>query len=394
MLDLETHLRTYAIFLDEQFPDVLAEEVMERETQVITLSRIPKLVRARRPFIGPATVLGLAVVLAGAVVLLTTGGRPTASQPSTESTVSEVRSDLGIFEAVRGQIVFNSWETGGGPIQVVDPTDPASVRNFEFDFPLEIALIPTGWSADGSTLAITDEYHGDRYVIDGTGRAKKAQSGGGCCSFTDSNWLSPDGALSAAAFPGEGSAPGHIAVTGFDDSPQTPHGIYELPQFEWPTGPVWSPAGTQIAVVAYRNVGEFQEATLHIIDLENGSVRDLLASEYGHIRNIAWSPDGSQILVIAGEFQNTVALASLNPYVNPIATSIYVLSPDGSGLQWIAEGYYVAASWSPDGAQIATIDFDGQRRITVMNADGSEERIVAEMSAGQLFSGLAWHPVP
>lgn len=393
MPDLETQLRNYAIGLEEQFPDILAEEIIERETPVITISRTPNLLRPRRPFLSLVAVLWLGVLLVGVVDFLRTGGRPAASEQPATSTTSQEPTDLGIFESVRGQIVFNSGESGGGPIQVVDATDPASVRNFEFDFPLEVPLIPTGWSADGSILAITDEYHGDAYVIDRTGRARKAQGvSQGCCGFAHSNWLSPDGVHAAVTYVGEGEAPGELVLTNFEDRP--PNDVYELEPYAWGSGTIWSPDGAEVALVIYRNVGAYQEPTLRIVDLESGSTRDLLASEFGHIRNLAWSPDGSQILVIAGEFQNPVAPSSLNPYVNPIATSIYLLSTDGSGLRSIADGHYVAASWSPDGSQIAAIDYSGRRQVIVMSADGSNEQIVAEMPAGELFSGLAWHPVP
>lgn len=385
MPDLETQLRNYARVLDESYPDVGVVEIIESDTPVVTLSRIPMRLPGHRPLVGIASVSVLAALLIVGVVLITSRVRPIASNPPE-------LVDLGVFEPIRGRILFSSSNEGSSPLRVVDPNSSESVREFEFDFPLDVPLIPTGWSADGSSLAITDEYHGDSYVMDQNGRLKKVPAKSGCCSFAFSNWLSPDGAHWASTFPQEAGIPAHIGVLDFGSPPSKK--VYEMEPFEWTVGPVWSPDSSQLAVASYRNAGNHQEPTLHIVDLESGAVRDLLGSRFGHIRNLAWSPDGNQILVIAGEFKNTVAPPSLNPYVNPIVTSIYLVNPDGSGLREIADGHYVTAAWSPDGSQIATIDYSGRREVTVVSADGSDERIVAALPASELFSGLAWHPVP
>ncbi len=51
-------------------------------------------------------------------------------------------------------------------------------------------------------------------------------------------------------------------------------------------------------------------------------------------------------------------------------SAIYMISPDGSGETRLANGS--EPSWSPDGSQIAFVDFvDGRQNIFVMNADGS-----------------------
>jgi len=55
----------------------------------------------------------------------------------------------------------------------------------------------------------------------------------------------------------------------------------------------------------------------------------------------------------------------------------------------------VAATWSPDGAQIAAIDFaPSGRRLVVMGSDGSASRVLADLPANDLFTGVAWHPGP
>jgi Tol biopolymer transport system component len=86
--------------------------------------------------------------------------------------------------------------------------------------------------------------------------------------------------------------------------------------------------------------------------------------------------------------------ASLNPLVHPQPTSLYLVSAEGSRVRKIASGYYVATAWSPDGTQIAAIEYSGSRRLVVMDADGTGKRVLVELPADELFTGLAWHPLP
>ena len=133
-----------------------------------------------------------------------------------------------------------------------------------------------------------------------------------------------------------------------------------------------------------------------------GRARQLVPPGFGHIRQMAWSPDGSQLLVIAGPWRQSTILTSLNPVTSSKETGLYLVESDGvipavsaSALHPIASGHYVAATWSPDGEQIAAIDFAGWgRRLVVMNSDGSASRVLADLPYSDLFTGVAWHPGP
>jgi Tol biopolymer transport system component len=129
------------------------------------------------------------------------------------------------------------------------------------------------------------------------------------------------------------------------------------------------------------------------MDLETGVSREL-ASGWGVVRQIAWSPDGSQILVIGG--RETISHHSqLNPLVNPLPASLFLVDVDDSEVHEIATGHYVAAAWSPDGSRIAAIDYPGERTVEVLRADGSGKPLpLADLPGNDLFTGVVWNPAP
>lgn len=66
-----------------------------------------------------------------------------------------------------------------------------------------------------------------------------------------------------------------------------------------------------------------------------------------------------------------------------------------SDLREIAPGHYLAAAWSPDGTQIAALDYSSDsRQLVVMNADGTGQRVIPDIVPSGPFTGVAWHPVP
>ena len=110
--------------------------------------------------------------------------------------------------------------------------------------------------------------------------------------------------------------------------------------------------------------------------------------------SIVWSPDGSQILVVASH-ETISHHSALNPLVNPLPASLFLVDVDDSDVRTIATGHYVAAAWSPDGSRIAAIDYPGERNVVVLRADGSGEPLpLAELPGDDLFTGVVWNPAP
>jgi Tol biopolymer transport system component len=303
---------------------------------------------------------------------------------------------LGVFEPARGRVVF----LVGGPsphLEAVDAADPSSSLVIDADLGGR-SLMPAGWSADGSKLALTDEVGGDLYVMDRTGSFHQVGSPrveGDCpCRFITPAWMSPDGRERMPFF----SNSGWLRVFDVDDSHITR--TVDVGQFEGFALAAWSPDGSQVAFMSGKNIG--------VVDLASGASREValaggnggeLAPSWGFERHLTWSPNGTQLLVVAvhddpfpvpAGFWNGYA----NPLQGPLAASLYLVDVDDGEVREVASGHYVAAAWSPDGTQIAAVDYPGSREVVVLDADGSDRRVLANLPVGDNFTGVVWHPVP
>lgn len=320
-------------------------------------------------------------------------GRAPADENAAQPAVG-TKTELGVFEKIRGWIVY--------PIdyrlEAVNPSDPAERQTLELPAGLDVLLSgggagggggpsPAGWSADGKSLALSSEYHGDAFVMGTDGSVARVNAGpGGCCNFVVTPWLSPDGKTALLRVGREEIDYADLAAT-FSDrrrlDPPLPAG-----RSGWMS--TWLADGRRVAFVSEGQGGD--KPTLHVADFSSGTHRRLRDLDVGHIRHIISSPEGSELLVVGGA--PLPRNLPLNPLVSPRPTSLYILDADGSGVRTIASGYYVAAAWSPDGSQIAAIEYDGSRKLVVMDADGTSKRVLVELPADELFTGLAWHPLP
>ncbi len=347
---------------------------------------------------GMSTFAAVAAVAAALVVVvvgisLLGGVAPGGEGPAAASPPPTLapKTDLGVFESARGRIVFRA----SFHLEAIDPFDPTSRQVIELPATVDMPRwMPVGFSADGSLLAFTDEDRGRMYVMDAAGSARRIpieelQLGMGCCSFVDSNWLSPDGTSGLAFAPSE-SGMGRLHVLNLDDIAASR--VVEVRAEggnDQPWMPVWSPDGSQVAYVWSKDGGMATPA-VGIVDLASGSSRELV-SGLGLIRQLAWSPDGSQLLVVAGR--------DAHPTPWPQAASLYVVDIDDGEPHQIASGHYISAAWSPEGTQIAAIDFSGVgmrevREVVVVDADGSVGRqLLATIPSGDPFTGVVWHPV-
>jgi Tol biopolymer transport system component len=349
-------------------------------------------VRAGARFALGAAVILIAVVIGVGLVL-----RPWSGPASSATTPPpSPATDLGVFEAARGRVLIRD----GGEFHAIDPARPGSVAAIDYaQTGSGVTAMPAGWSADGSKLAVTDEENGALYTMAGTGTLTRVPTElvpefrSGCCSFTTTAWLSPDGTQGLVGAGSGNAGVGALLVLDLDDIRLS----HRVGEFGGTAGmvtqdpmAVWSPDGSRAAYV-WSKGGRLETPAISILDFSTGASRELV-SGWGLIRHLAWSPDGSQLLVVAGRDAPS-RFTALNPMTHGLPADLVLVDLDDAEVHDVASGSYVAAAWSPDGSRIAAIDFPGTRTLVVLEADGSGDRqLLAEMEGSDLFTGVVWNP--
>jgi Tol biopolymer transport system component len=145
----------------------------------------------------------------------------------------------------------------------------------------------------------------------------------------------------------------------------------------------WSPNGTQIAFVA-------PGGAVASVDIRSGE-RSILARLSGEsldsISQIDWSPEGSRLAVVSTAKSNSTG-------------RLYVMDADGSNVRVLAEDLDArGVAWSPDGTRLAygeAAPGSGEVRIWVASLDDADPVQIGSVSFGgctyPYMCGLAWSP--
>lgn len=232
------------------------------------------------------------------------------------------------------------------------------------------------WSPDSNRLVfcMSDDYglNKDLYMInlDGTG-LRQLTSG---VSVAQNVYWSPKGDKIAFL----GGSPSSVRVMNADGS-----NMYNLlpnnPGWWSPVG--WSPDGRYLLLLrmAYDSPWE-----LFAYDFQLNSLVNLLGPQYA-VEDAAWSPDGGKIAFVGCAVEQSHC-------------DIYVMNPDGSGIQNLTNSYDRDFNpvWSPDGKWIAFVDqpmlinADQNYDINVVRRDGTGlQRITANVDSD---SNPVWVP--
>jgi TolB protein len=146
--------------------------------------------------------------------------------------------------------------------------------------------------------------------------------------------------------------------------------------------PTFSPDGEQIVFARTRSESRGLGA-LFIMNRDGSDPRRLTSWRFDPGAQLAWKPDGSQILT------------SSNAHPQPGESSnLYVLRPDGTGLRSLTHfkagsPNALPGSWSPDGRRIILkTDETGDFQLYLMDADGGNRRRITSNLIDP--SGIVW----
>jgi TolB protein len=273
---------------------------------------------------------------------------PASPRAGPSSTVAVLPGGSGAIDrtALSGRIVFDNFQDvwsinadGTGLRRLTRSPWP------EFD---------PSWSPDGRFIAYRSEpkEHPELWVMnaDGSGQHRLTRDGG----FPD--W-SPDGSMLAYAPGGGPSGRSWIAIMNADGSGQR-----RLPHTDYGEYPSWSPDGKRIAFNSNLSGGPL----MYVVDVDGSRVVDL--SGVGDGGEVAWSPDGRSILFASRRDRS-------DNY-----RDIYVMRPDGSGVQRMTRARAETPAWSPDGRYVV---FATPRGLGVMRADGSGGTLLPVAGVGE-----------
>lgn len=129
--------------------------------------------------------------------------------------------------------------------------------------------------------------------------------------------------------------------------------------------PAWSPDRRRIALVAY----DRGQAGLYLYELASGALRRITFLP-GINGSPAWSPDGNTLAMTISDGKGNTDIALIDPHKETKTFDDVRKLTDSPAID-------TEASWSPDGRRIAfTSDRSGTPQIWLMNADGSEPRML------------------
>ena len=282
--------------------------------------------------------------------------------------VAQVRKDPASTPH-NGLIAFNQFDDLGRPHIIVVEPDGSGFQQFPDPSQscFQCAESPA-WTPDGSRIFFDSDAAGNIHIFSENTDGSDLKQVTFGANFEGFPSIAPDGA--SMAYDG----PGGINVSNIDDTGA--HNITFGPAGGWDSLPDFSPDGKRIAFwrVPHGNCPRRPFAcrnfisAIFVVNADGTGLHRI--TDWG--RNWAgpkWSADGSKILLHTYDDRGTL---------NGISADLWVVNPDGKGLQPLTrtrEGSFsFGADWSPDGTKIVFANYqfpDDHTDLKIMNADGT-----------------------
>jgi Tol biopolymer transport system component len=205
----------------------------------------------------------------------------------------------------------------------------------------------------------------------------------------DAAW-SPDGLY--VAFDSYGPENTGDAIFIGDPRDQSVRRLTATGQLNLYTPPAWAPDGSRLVFVASRLDASDSQRAIYVINRDGSDLhilQDQVPEGFVPIAPI-WSPDGTQILYVEGQYNP--------PYGGGEPSHVMIMDADGSNVRQLfeIESYLGQIAWSHDGSRLAFLaDFasfqgmDGTPDLYVANLDGSD---LHEIPAHEPSSPPVWSP--
>jgi hypothetical protein len=157
----------------------------------------------------------------------------------------------------------------------------------------------------------------------------------------------------------------------------TGNGLYELQ-------PDWASSGD---IVVTRQSGSPPDETSDLVVM-NAAGKHLRTLTTGHFDTApSWSPDGTKLAFVRRtDFRDE-------------CPTVYTIRADGQQLQQITNGCHFHVAWSPDGSRIVVAATDvmhpgSAERIEVMRTGGGSARQIASVAPDEQVDHIDWQPLP
>jgi serine/threonine protein kinase len=298
------------------------------------------------PLPAPTPTAGATPALTPPAATPTAGATPTLTPPVVLA-ISATSTPAPTPTPLPYRLAFTRWDGGKHTIWLADLDGKNQVRVRDF------AASPA-WSPDGEQIAFVGEQGINSQVGFGSGGVWKMSAAG-----WNPQQLKQDGTAHSVAWMPGGKSIAH-------DSDRAGYGVYFVSPYgdEQPGTvpgeyPAWSPDGSRLAVRACR-----PDCGVWIANRDNSAPRQLT---WGSTDGLpAWSPDGGRIAFNRGSQD----------------ADIFVMPADGSAEPaqlTDARGHDMGAAWTPDGRHLVfRTARSGRWQIWIMNADGSDQRLIIE----------------